>query len=481
MKPIALLVLFLSTSISCVHGQHIKNKSHSYIRIETPGLPGSQLQEKVQGGNVSIVTAGAWVEIHTTNYFKAVSDRIEYRAYYKNSDLQHNNSQDITFRVDSQSVYLYPGVEFCIDLLERKTGNLITRYHINRPKLIPEVKFYHQNENSESPFYNLSQTDSPEKLRMAPGRISIGISSRPDFNDLEVEYVLVNQKTRTRQSGISKTRFDSLKLEANTVYELRLNYVVQKESVGLSYLYVQPYWYQSPKTYITLSFLLLIAGLAVLALFFKNRLKSSKKKQQKLEDAAIRLQSLLNPHFTFNALSTIQGLMNTDRIDEANQYLQEFSELLRNTLTKSQRIFTNLDQELEMMRIYIRLEALRFNFSWNIEIDAELNPSEIEIPTLLLQPLIENAIKHGLTRLGNQGKLLITCKEGSKKNTFVITVKDNGTWIEKGDKADSYGLSLTAARIAAINNMKKGQKIFLKFHKQPGTEVVLTFHNWTNN
>ena len=185
---------------------------------------------------------------------------------------------------------------------------------------------------------------------------------------------------------------------------------------------------------------------------------------------------MLNPHFTFNALSSIQGLINTDRIDEANIYLEEFSTLLRQTLSKSQQVYTTLDQELEMMRLYIKLEAFRFNFYWEIEVSRELNPSVLEIPTMLLQPLIENAIKHGLSTLGSEGKLHIVCKEGEKKDTFVIMVKDNGTWINSS--AMGYGLSLTAERIATINKLKRDEKIDLYFDKSAGTTAILTFYNW---
>jgi len=227
--------------------------------------------------------------------------------------------------------------------------------------------------------------------------------------------------------------------------------------------------------------LLVAAVLCILAVTynFKRKIKISKGEQQKLEQAAIRLQSLLNPHFTFNALNTIQGLMNTNRIEEANHYLEEFSSLLRKTLSKSHHIYNNLDQELEMMRMYLDLEALRFNFAWNIEVDERINPSDIEIPTLLLQPIIENAIKHGLSRLGNKGQLLISCKLNEQNNNFIISVKDNGTWVDKNDNA-GYGLSLTKERIQTINKLKTGQSIEFTFDTQIGTTAILTFRNWIN-
>jgi LytS/YehU family sensor histidine kinase len=148
-------------------------------------------------------------------------------------------------------------------------------------------------------------------------------------------------------------------------------------------------------------------------------------------------------------------------------------------LAKSQQVYTTLDQELDIIRLYIKLEAFRFNFFWEIDISPDLNPATIEIPTLLLQPLIENAIKHGLSKLAEQGKLQVSCKTGLKSDTFVISIQDNGTWINK--TGPGYGLALTNERIATINKMKKGQSITLEFKKDTGTNAMLTFHNWIEN
>jgi len=110
----------------------------------------------------------------------------------------------------------------------------------------------------------------------------------------------------------------------------------------------------------------------------------------------------------------------------------------------------------------------------------DLNQSAIEIPTLLLQPLVENAIKHGINGLGQDGRLEIICKPGQEKASLIIVVKDNGKWIDKPSDS-GYGLVLTRKRISTINKMKEDQDIVLEFHKGPGTEAVLIFYNWLNN
>ncbi|RQO69420.1 hypothetical protein DBR43_15155 [Pedobacter sp. KBW06] len=463
-------ILLLIACIQSAYGQQVHAPAKSYLRFEAAEVRGTEVKETVQGNLTKVYTSGGFIHVHTTTAFNGLIHKLS----------EKNTKNETKVREGGFEVYIYPGQEFSINVLDRNNDTVLSSYVIKRPKLIPEVRFFHQAENSENPFHISSSVDHSDELSTSPGEIKLGISARTDFKDMELEYTLINLKTRRVQSGVGKTGFDSLKLIANTDYELRVNYVVQKESQQLTYIHVKPYWYQSLISYVIFLFVVVVIGFLLITRGLKNKVRSSQKEQQKMEEAAIRLQSLLNPHFTFNALSSIQGLMNTGRIEEANHYLQEFSLLLRKTLAKSKAVFNSLDQELEMMRMYLNLEALRFNFSWDIEVAPELDTSDIEIPTLLLQPLIENAVKHGLSGLGDQGRLLIICREGEKKNTFVVIVKDNGTWLDK--KTDSgYGLSLTAERILTINKLREEQAIVLDFHKQSGTEAILTFHNWINN
>ncbi|TKC09897.1 hypothetical protein FA048_06695 [Pedobacter polaris] len=467
-------VLFLLMYVQGAYGQQSNILNSSYIRVEGKGLLTSQIKEATKEKLVKIYTVGGFVTINSTNTFDKLANKLYLNTYLK--ERPHKQSKNIL----PSEVYLNPNEEFYVDILDGKTDSLVCRYEIKRLRSIPKIKLYTTNESGIRSLV-LPSDDHSSEFKLSPGeKIKLVIDREADFRDLQVEYTLVNLKTKRTEHKIIQSKLESLKLVANTDYELRVNYVVQKENVGVGYLRVKPYWYQSITTYIIALLVFVAIVILLITRSLKNKVKSSLKEQQKMEQAAIRLQSLLNPHFTFNALSSIQGLMNTNRIDEANQYLQEFSSLLRKTLAKSKHIFNSLDQELEMMRMYIRIEAFRFNFSWDIEIAEELNPSVIEIPTLLLQPLIENSIKHGLSGLGEKGQLLIVCKEGQKKGTFVIVVKDNGTWLNKSSEF-GYGLSLTEERIKTINSMKKEQNIVLDFNKKDGTEAILTFHNWLDN
>ncbi|MDN5285002.1 MAG: hypothetical protein JWR38_1276 [Mucilaginibacter sp.] len=484
-KKFITIILFLFALVNGVPAWQSNLSVTTYMRFDGPGLLAHQMKEASNGLLVSVVTAGGFIDIRPTDRLNSLSDKLYYRTYFTTSTLRGDSTQtgkkQMSLPAHGGQVYLNVNDELFVDILDKQTNTLVKRYKIKRIRLIPEIKLSRDRDGHETPLFLSSDIDHPAKLMVSPGDgAELNITPGANFKSFEVEYTLVNLKTKRSEYKTSYNGFEPLKLLANTEYELRFNYVIQKESVQIVYIRVNPYWYQSIITYAVLIIVIVVIGFLLLTVILKDKIRSSEKKRQKLEAAAIRLQSLLNPHFTFNALSSIQGLMNTERIDEANNYLQEFSSLLRRTLANNQHLFNSLDQELEMMRMYIKLEALRFNFTWNFDISPELNTSGIEIPTLLLQPLIENSIKHGLSKLGDKGQLFIVCKKGQKKDTFVIVVKDNGTWVNNNSNT-GYGLSLTAERIVTINKMKKDQKMVLDFDTQSGTEAILTFHNWLNN
>lgn len=442
----------------------------AYLVFEATGIIGGQVKTVTNGKFVNVLTPGGYVNVQFTDFFKNTPN-ISSHAYAKDKSAQ------TSYNLHNSSLYLYPGTKYFFDVFETTTNKLIKRYILERPKIYPQITF--SKPDGEHLFTTKNNGNNVEINLKPDEKIRFKIKQRMDFKEMEVEYSLRNLKTRQMQYGIIKHEFKDFVFATNTDYELRVNYVIQKESVSLTYIHVKPNWYQSSINQTIVLLLLLIVGGLLLLLKFKKKINSSQKEQQKLEQAAIRLQSLLNPHFTFNALSSIQGLMNTNRIDEANLYLQEFSSLLRQTLTKSQQVYSTLDQELKIMRLYIKLEAFRFNFSWEIEVSSDLNTTIIEIPTLLLQPLVENAIKHGLSKMGDQGKLKVSCTVSQKHNTFVIQIQDSGKWLNTTDMG--YGLTLTKERIATINQMKKDQYITLEFDKNKGTKAILTFHNWIEN
>jgi two-component system LytT family sensor kinase len=518
------LLLIVGASFNRGLAQHVTIFGKAPIRVDAQGILIKQMNSSAFSDDtrnaakqkvIPIYIAGNSVAIQTTNMpfgtinisepshtekFNSLSldhyqlHRLYERSYYTTTPvhgqgfiLQIDTLNKVLKQAKNSKHLLKEGIDigyvslkvndfFFIDFYDYNTDTLVRRYYIKRLKVIPEIEIYRQ---LKGQFYKSPiQISDTQKIVLSPGgKFVTTIKTKPDFGDSAVKYLLINLKTRDTLQQIGPTVLKLPELNSNTDYKFQFNYVIQPESTGVIYLSVKPYWYQSVIFYfiVTIAFALLI--IIVLVVVLKKKIKAAKGKQTETEQSLRRIQAQLNPHFTFNALSSIQGLINTNKIDDANYYLHEFSTLLRQTLNRSQYIFNTLDKEIEMMNTYIRLEQLRFNFLSDIEISNTLTLPDIEIPTLILQPLIENAIKHGISVLGEEGQLRITYKEGQQPGDLMIMIEDNGKGFDE-NTAYGYGLKLTLERIEAVNRLKEEGAITLEFHKHAGTAVTLIFNNW---
>jgi PAS domain-containing protein len=174
----------------------------------------------------------------------------------------------------------------------------------------------------------------------------------------------------------------------------------------------------------------------------------------------LALRSVMNPHFLFNSLNSIQYFITKNDREQALTYLAMFSKLIRSILNSSIANYNSLQEELEILKLYVNLEQLRFKNKFRAEFDTDnaLKNEEILIPSLLLQPYIENAIIHGLFhKEGNGGLLKISFRK--KGNKVLCVVEDNGIGRAKAleiKKANnlhkSIGMLVTKERIDLINN-----------------------------
>jgi tetratricopeptide (TPR) repeat protein len=139
------------------------------------------------------------------------------------------------------------------------------------------------------------------------------------------------------------------------------------------------------------------------------------------------LRSQMNPHFIFNALNGIQSYVIKKDTANATRYLSKFAKLMRNILDNSADSHTTLDSELKLLENYIVLEALRFNdkFSFEIEVGSEIDPQTCQLPSMILQPFIENAIWHGLIPLRERDGM-VKIAFHVKDNMLLCTIEDNG-------------------------------------------------------
>ena len=222
-----------------------------------------------------------------------------------------------------------------------------------------------------------------------------------------------------------------------------------------------------------------------------QKLESEKTKSElqhqasELEMQALRAQ--MNPHFIFNCLSSINRFILKTDTEAASNYLTKFSRLIRMVLNNSKKTFISLEDELEMLCLYLDMEKLRFkdSFDYRITFINSIDTGNVFVPPLLLQPFAENAIWHGLMHREGQGLLEIELSMDNKILTCVIT--DNGVGRNKAseiksksiEKQKSMGLQITKERLALHNKNHDAQTFFNiedltdNEGKSAGTRVVL--------
>jgi hypothetical protein len=215
------------------------------------------------------------------------------------------------------------------------------------------------------------------------------------------------------------------------------------------------------------------------------RLTRSRQKADKL----IALQSLtgqMNPHFIFNALNSVNEYIGHNDERAANRYLTSFSKLMRQVMDDSRKPFISLQEEVDMLELYLQLEHARFSdrFQYHLEVDKNMDIGAFEIPPMLLQPYIENAIWHGLRYREAAGALRITIGEASE--WVEVTIEDNGIGIERSKamktnnqrKQRSLAMANTETRIRLIREVYHFP-IDLRIERAnadelyPGTRVIL--------
>lgn len=187
------------------------------------------------------------------------------------------------------------------------------------------------------------------------------------------------------------------------------------------------------------------------------------------------IRSQLNPHFLFNSLAGIQNLVNKNEIDNANKYLSKFARLTRNILNNKDLI--SLAQEKALLDDYLQMEQLRFGFKYEIKVAQNLDLENIEIPSMLLQPFVENAVKHGIAAKTADGNIAISFNK--KDKNLQLTIADNGKGFNADKNHEGLGLSLSKNRISLLNNMYKETPFVLDINSDAtGTKIRLTLTDW---
>lgn len=298
-----------------------------------------------------------------------------------------------------------------------------------------------------------------------------GLSFQQFSDEVEYKYRLIKDGIESDDdwyfTNARSERFNDLKhgnytFEVNAMNKLgiwndspaRINFVIQPRFVDTLLF-----------KFLMLFLLLLIAFVTIKIINYRNfvrqkrllELEEAKRKTQEAEISAIRNQ--MNPHFVYNSLNSIQNLIFKNDSYGANYYLSKFSTLMRQSLQFTSVNFISLKQEFDFLENYLELEMLRFpnKFEFEFVIDDLIDPSLFLIPSLILQPIVENSIKHGFDNIDYKGILKIEAL--LKENLLEIYIKDNGCGTKKIAKIlnpddtlhKSFGTKMVQNRIDLLN------------------------------
>jgi hypothetical protein len=265
------------------------------------------------------------------------------------------------------------------------------------------------------------------------------------------------------------------------------------QAMRLSF-YITPAFWQTTGFLVVLVLVsfCLIVGLVWLILYRARKKQERKAAIEKVltEYRLTALKAQINPHFMSNSLVAIQQLILTEQSDKANLYIAKFSQLIRYLLNYSDQSVSSLTNEISMIDLYVELEQLRFSdkFLFVKEIDPAINLNELYIPALITQPLIENAIWHGLLPLPVYKKPQLTLSIVLKADQLQISIEDNGVGLLTEPKQEavtgrkSKGTSLIRNRLDSLNQLHETSGAHIEFieltdetNTKIGTRVQVTF------
>ncbi len=393
--------------------------------------------------------------------------------------IELNQSNDIVdiFHFGRNDGFL--GIETCLNAVTKdKKGNLwfgaiygLTKYKPTestkatiKPRLFFEdVEIAYRSVDS----INLNKwANSDNVLRLRPNQTELSFSYKTvDLdhpNDIQYRFRLNNSEW-SPWSSENKQNLAGLAYGAHYFSAQSRNYRWEESDlVTFRFFIDSPIYKKAWFQLAVLALILIIVGGYALSYIRRVKQKNQEERERlqmqnhllSLEQKALRLQ--MNPHFIFNALNGIKA-MGTNNPKRMNSTINTFATLLRETLYNSRKDCITLDQEIQTLKHYIEIEQLMASkpFTYEISIDSDLDPEEILIPPMLIQPFVENAVRHGILKGSRDGELKIQFH--TTEEFLHCTVLDNGQGIFQSQKTktktdhQSMALTVTRERLESIS------------------------------
>ena len=334
------------------------------------------------------------------------------------------------------------------------TKNGITKFtpSENQKTLLKPTVYFEEIQVSNQSIDSIQKQFKNTVLQLSPAQNNISFRFKTvDINQPKrIEYQYVLNETQSSWSSNNTINFANLTSGNYTFFVKSRNASKIESEPAIFNFFIDKPLYQ--KTWFILSIVSFLAVVFFLFIYFyfKRKQQESQQKIKKLtlenhlitlEQKALQLQ--MNPHFIFNVLNGIKAFGNTGNTKELNTTISQFASLLRALLYNSRKEEINLSEEIETLKNYLDLEQkLNANFEYTITAEIEnIAKEEILIPPMLVQPFVENSIKHGFKN--SEGKLSILFK--TNNNHLMCTIIDNGIGIEQSKKVKSTSNHISVA------------------------------------
>ena len=317
-------------------------------------------------------------------------------------------------------------------------------------------------------------------------------------NDIRIEYTGISFKSGTQVryryqlEGLSDEWIETSSNEAHFPFLQPDNYVFRVKAISIDgkesaeriiEFTINPPWWKRNIFLVGISILLLSIISGFVYYTVKNREDKMKLRRQISESERMALRAQMNPHFIFNALNSIQHFITMEDEVSANYYLSQFAKLIRRVLENSKTPLISLEDEITTLKLYLALEALRFEgkFEYKLNIDADIETYDLELPSMIIQPFVENAIWHGLMpKRGGIPTLTINFKK--TEENLICEINDNGIGREAASKVStknlsehkSTGISNTVRRLSLMSKMENKEAFVEILDLKEGGEAMGT-------
>jgi len=261
---------------------------------------------------------------------------------------------------------------------------------------------------------------------------------------------------------------------------------LQKISKHITFSIAKPFWQTLWFLLIVITALFIASFQLILARYKVYKKRNEEKTKLLVSNSELQLRSLqiqMNPHFIFNALTSMQHFILTKNVEESLIYLGSLASIIRTNLENATKDYIPLDEEIEFLNKYIQIERIRFKEKLQIELINKSNYTNLFIPPMLIQPLIENAIKHGIQNIENRG--IVQVQFNNDENALMVSIQDNGIGREAAQIMNTgnnkkMGVGIIRSRLALLNELNHTDIHNLKYMDlytgeiPSGTRVIMT-------